>query len=64
MPEGDTVHTLANALKPRLEGRRVATVKLSDGTVIADAKVESVRALGKHLLFTLSDGQPEPGHAL
>lgn len=62
MPEGDTVHMLTNALKPRLEGRQVATVKLSDGTVIADAKGESVRALGKHLLFTLSDGRTVRSH--
>ena len=56
MPEGDTVHKLARALRPRLEGRALSGLWLRDrGWVrpLRGARVEEVAALGKHFLFCL-----------
>jgi endonuclease VIII len=58
MPEGDTVHKLAAALRPFLEGRALASLWLRDRggvTSHAGVVVEEVAALGKHLLFALGD---------
>lgn len=56
MPEGDTVHKLANAMRPRLEGRVLARTDLrGDPTLdLAGHTVERVEARGKHLLITLA----------
>jgi endonuclease-8 len=56
VPEGDTVHKLANALRPLLEGNPLVSLWLRDrGAVaaLAGAVVEEVSALGKHFLFAL-----------
>lgn len=65
MPEGDTIHGLAHALRPELAGRTLARVDLREkpgAARIQGATVTAVDALGKHLLVhTVSaDG----GHAL
>jgi endonuclease-8 len=58
MPEGDTVHKIARALRPQLEGARLERLWLRDegGAVaaLAGARVEEVVALGKHLLVALA----------
>jgi endonuclease VIII len=54
LPEGDTVHKLARALRPLLEGEALAGLWLRDrGEVPAlrGLRVEEVAALGKHFLF-------------
>jgi endonuclease-8 len=58
MPEGDTIHKLAAALRPGLLGRRLARAELRahPGTPLAGACVTSVRALGKHLFIELDNG--------
>jgi endonuclease-8 len=56
VPEGDTVHKLANALRPRLEGAPLVSLWLRDrGRVasLAGVVVEEVSAIGKHFLFAL-----------
>jgi endonuclease VIII len=53
MPEGDTIHRIARALGPILCGRRLDRIALRDrGEVdaLTGARVESVEAVGKHLL--------------
>lgn len=57
MPEGDTVHKLARALRSPLEGERLARLWLREvGEVeaLAGARVREVAALGKHLLIALA----------
>lgn len=57
MPEGDTLHKLARALRPRLEGRALERLWLRDrGEVraLAGRRVAEVAALGKHLLVALA----------
>jgi len=55
VPEGDTIHKLAGAIAPRLEGRRLVRFELrGDRTLdLAGRRVERVRARGKHLLVDL-----------
>ena len=56
MPEGDTVHKIARALRPRLEGEQLVALWLRErGAVapLAGARVREVAALGKHLLIVL-----------
>lgn len=58
MPEGDTIHKLANAMRPALEGCPVTTLQLGDRgdvALAAGTRVASVEALGKHLLIGLGD---------
>jgi endonuclease-8 len=62
MPEGDTVHKIANALAPELEGATVAKLWLRDrGDVasLAGACIEEAVALGKHFLVAIG-----PRHVL
>lgn len=57
MPEGDTVHKIARALRGRLEGEALAALWLREpGAVpaLAGARVREVAALGKHLLVALA----------
>jgi endonuclease-8 len=57
MPEGDTVHKIAHALRGRLEDERIASLWLRErGTVgaLTGARVHEVAALGKHLLVALA----------
>lgn len=62
MPEGDTVHKIANALRPLLEGAPLASLWIRDRgefASLAEIAVEEVSALGKHLLIALG-----PRHVL
>lgn len=62
MPEGDTVHKIANALRPPLEAAPLASLWLRDRGDLASftgTVVEEVSALGKHLLIALG-----PRHVL
>ncbi|MEM7310076.1 MAG: DNA-formamidopyrimidine glycosylase family protein [Planctomycetota bacterium] len=55
MPEGDTIHKIANAIAPLLEGRRLERFELgADRTLdLAGRRVDRVEARGKHLLVTV-----------
>jgi endonuclease VIII len=56
VPEGDTVHKLARALRPLLEGEALEGLWLRDrGEVqgLRGVRVEEVAALGKHFLLAL-----------
>ena len=58
MPEGDTIHKIANWLKPRLAGQPLEALRFSDPVGSRDCsgrKVSSVRALGKHLFIDLDN---------
>src|SRR4051812_29496152 len=58
MPEGDTLHRHAAALRPLLAGRTLIAA-WEHGTprpALAGREVISVEALGKHLVITLSGG--------
>jgi endonuclease-8 len=57
VPEGDTVHKLARALRGPLEGEALARLWLRDAgevEALAGARVREVAALGKHLLIALA----------
>lgn len=57
MPEGDTVHKIARALRGRLEGEPLARLWLRErGPIesLAGARVREVAAVGKHLLVALA----------
>lgn len=63
MPEGDTVHKLARALRPELEGRRLRGVWLRDRGALgalAGRRVHEIATLGKHMLLVL---RVPPGRA-
>ena len=58
MPEGDTIHRLASALAPRLEGRELVGLRLRHrGRIdpLEGAKIGVVGARGKHLLVDLGE---------
>ncbi len=64
MPEGDTVHKLAGALRPRLVGRRLLGVWTRDRGLIepfAGRRVTEVSALGKHMLVGIDRRDGKPG---
>ncbi len=53
MPEGDTLHRIAARIRPAVEGRRVASLSLSDLGPVEEARdwtVQRAHAVGKHLL--------------
>src|SRR3954463_7564682 len=62
MPEGDTIYRAARALHHALAGRTVtrfesvypALTRVADDRPIVGRTVESVSAVGKHLLMTFS----------
>jgi endonuclease-8 len=59
MPEGDTIHKAALAMRPLLEGVRLEAVRLRGGREAArfrDRAVARVEARGKHLLIHTEDG--------
>ncbi|MGZ4708841.1 MAG: DNA-formamidopyrimidine glycosylase family protein [Acidimicrobiales bacterium] len=59
MPEGDTIFRAAARLRPVLEGhevRRLEAPRASGPRPPIDTTVESVEAVGKHLLITFGDG--------
>lgn len=67
MPEGDTVHKLARALRSRLEGEPIAGLwrcEHGDAPVLAGARVREVAALGKHLLVALAPRNGGPDRVL
>jgi endonuclease VIII len=59
MPEGDTVHRIANVLRRELQGRTLDGLMLNDrGDVpeLAGRTVDRVEAVGKHLLVHIAGG--------
>ena len=59
MPEGDTIHKLARAMRPQLLGRRLHRVHVRDRgsvTTMQNKRVEEVVPIGKHLLFAVEGG--------
>ena len=65
MPEGDTLRQAEQRIAPLLEGRRLERVWFRRGLALSPRPgqlVESVRAVGKHLLIEL-DREPHPRHA-
>lgn len=58
MPEGDTVHQVAMAIRPDLVGRTVSRIECRDAAIkaLAGRPVVDVRAHGKHLLIELDGG--------
>jgi endonuclease-8 len=56
VPEGDTIHNLARRLAPSLVGQRLEALLLRQRGEVTDLRgeqVQSVDALGKHLLFAI-----------
>ena len=65
MPEGDTIHKIANWLAPRLEGQRLRQVSMADPAAArncAGRRVDAVRALGKHLFVELDNAKAIRSH--
>jgi endonuclease-8 len=59
VPEGDTIHRTANRLRPALEGqelRRFEAPRLVGPRPKPGERIESVDAVGKHLLIRFSSG--------
>ncbi len=59
MPEGDTIHRLARALRPVLAGRSIVTLRLRERGLLkgmAGLGIREVEARGKHLLIHLDQG--------
>ncbi|MGR8921519.1 MAG: DNA-formamidopyrimidine glycosylase family protein [Gammaproteobacteria bacterium] len=58
MPEGDTIHKIANFLAPRLTSRRVANITMADEVAAKQCRsrrIEGVTARGKHLFIELDN---------
>ncbi len=59
VPEGDTIHKVANYLAPRLSDHVIEEVRMADtsaaGRCVA-ARIQGVVARGKHLFFELDNG--------
>lgn len=58
MPEGDTIHKIANYLRPRLAGRRIDRLEVSrrfGSGAVSGVTIRAVHAQGKHLYFLLDD---------
>ncbi|MEM7707103.1 MAG: DNA-formamidopyrimidine glycosylase family protein [Pseudomonadota bacterium] len=65
MPEGDTIHKIANYLKPRLDGQPLESLVLADRCAersVSAKSIKSVRAAGKHLFVDLDNGQSVRSH--
>lgn len=64
MPEGDTLHRIARTLQTTLAGKTVTRfetvlpklARVDDQTPIRGRTIDSVRAVGKHLLIAFSGG--------
>ena len=59
MPEGDTLHKIANYLAPRLCQQVLVDVRMADSAAArrcTSQRVESVEARGKHLFIELDNG--------
>jgi endonuclease VIII len=63
MPEGDSIHRIAQRLAPRLAGLTL-TQLVARGIphATADRRVRAVTALGKHLVIALDDGTEIRSH--
>lgn len=59
MPEGDTIHKLATALAPELQGQRIEQlwIRRRADPALSQRLITDVRSRGKHLLITLDDGR-------
>ncbi len=58
MPEGDTIHKIANYLAPRLAEQEIVSVKLPDAVAArrcCGQRVQGVTARGKHLFIELDN---------
>ncbi len=58
MPEGDTVHRIARVLGAELPGRTLSEIELNDRGKVSELSgctIESVEAVGKHLLVHISE---------
>ena len=63
MPEGDTLYRIANRLRPILGGQEIThahanpprTGSMIDAASLLGQRIESVEAVGKHLLITFND---------
>ncbi len=64
MPEGDTIHKLAEYLDAALRGRQVAAVRLHPafGPSVGARRVERVCSEGKHLFLSFDDGTQLRSH--
>ncbi|MCG6941695.1 MAG: Fpg/Nei family DNA glycosylase [Thiohalocapsa sp.] len=64
MPEGDTIHKLADYLDAALRGRQVSGVRLHPafGPSAGVRRVERVSSEGKHLFLTFDDGTQLRSH--
>ncbi len=64
MPEGDTIHKVAAAIRPRLEGERLAEAWARDLDLgrLQGRRVERVDALGKHLVVSLEGDRSIRSH--
>jgi endonuclease-8 len=65
MPEGDTIHKIANWLAPRLRERTLESVRAADPAVsrlCSGRRVSGVRALGKHLFIDLDNDKALRSH--
>jgi endonuclease-8 len=64
MPEGDTIHKVAAAMRPRLEGLPLSRAWARDVALppLAGCRVERVDALGKHLVVSLAGGHSIRAH--
>lgn len=58
MPEGDTIHRIAEAIRPDLQGRTLNRVQSREPDLegLAGRRVAGVQALGKHLLIEFEGG--------
>ena len=61
MPEGDTIHRLANRLRPALAGQPLVRIEAPRAPALArrpkpGTEIASVEAQGKHLLIRFADG--------
>lgn len=64
MPEGDTIHTLVRAMRPKLEGEVLEHVRLRDEPAVRldGRRVERLRAVGKHMFMDLDGGESLRSH--
>lgn len=56
MPEGDTLHTLALAIRPRLQGEPIEQLYLRDRgevEVVRGHPIDGIEVLGKHLMILI-----------
>ncbi len=58
MPEGDTIHKIANYLAPRLRSHKIISISMADQVAAAQCRsrcIEDVTARGKHLFIELDN---------